>query len=1438
MVEPGAKVRVVLTAPGGFEREKTLNAGDSDVFWSFRPEASGDGSLVVIADGSARLTHQVRVDWGRRDVESGADQASIEAEPNDSWRQGNPMTLGRPIYGSADDVDDLDNPDEGRSGLDWFRFEVPVGPPILAFFQLELLDRDVSANLRVYRLNSKGDGIELHESGKDPTEVVHDRERERYSTHLSRTFEPGTYFVEVNANHPDYILRSRTSPVPPLKDDPRQAVDVGLQYLLEAGDAWFAQIPREGNRFSRTANLHDTAVRCTACHASTYPVEAALVGQANGYPIRAKQSLLYLTDRLANSPTPLYGGEGLFWQRFIAIPLQAQGKQGGVLLDFAQQVDGRDASGVERFGPFLQAAWRGRWDLPPDEMNGVVPLDSKFGLAWRDWRVLAEMTRRTGRVAYAQAADAIADLLGDPSTDARIETLQDRMHRLHAWTVIDPQRFADRIKGEAEALLKLQNPDGGWHELGQVGRPSAVYATGQMAWTLIEAGIPRDDPRIALALALLLARQQPFGGWFETTTHENFRTPMRETRYALEALAVGFPRSEAPLKSWGNRDERASRIPRTGSLVATLEDLDNLWDVPLADQPRFTGAISATLDSPDPIVRGRAAAALGRIGDPSAVAPLVKLLGDRSKIASRSAAWSLRKLGNRGVGVEAIGQALRSPDPITRRGAVRVFAQQFYGMDTRVELADALIHLTDDPDLRTRLEAIRSLRQWFYRTLDTGLQRRIIDAYLTRMAVPDEPVVRKALAEGMYIMLDENLGGGVSLARTLAILPERSRRRATRGREAVERDVLLGPILGALEAGNPLQKEAIVRSFDGSFFRGRFYSRRPTGMIDVGNDREFGFLVEPESGLVDRVFAALLADPDLSVETRAGAIRLASFFQALDRTENPSIQSAILRGLFDPEERVRGVARQVVARDLSMAGAEGNPDLIAIIRQAIKGADPERRAIVAALSREPALMAVPKILADLRSRVVDDSAVVSLIPALRNPAFADAEVIQAVARAWPRSLEPADRLGILDILLARPSLVDRAELGALLKAASRDPASSVRERALEAVGSIPRSRSTRAGNAILLAALGDDAPSIRRQALDRLADRAEVWARPVARERLLARLIDPDATVRGQALAIVARLGLLKGDPTLARRVKSVSADPPLKTRAESALRDGGFDPDSVEADIRIGRPRLLSLATFRDRINPLFGRPGEDGVSCIQCHANQNGFRVVADGVGDALAINYQSTLKALNLGDPESSLLFRKPRSPRGAGGLEGTSPTGLTHNGGPRWDAGHPAYEALRGWINEAGADPSEVKLSADGHAAGFEPGAAGDGDLDTLWHTETEGALPGYPHELVIDLGTSKRLRGLLAVPRQSGSDGRVRDFEISLSFDGTTWTGPIARGTCPDDPSFRYVPLSGQARFVRLRGLSEVGGGPTMSLAEVVVDSSPISPPRQGLEPVP
>ena len=364
--------------------------------------------------------------------------------------------------------------DGGRRGLPEQHQRGQVGPrlvpvrgglgiPILVYFQLDLLDRDVSANLRVYTVDPKTGEPRPYLAGKDPMEIVHDRERERYSKHISRTFTKGTYYLEVNANHPDYILRTRVLPVPPY-DDPAAAVEAGMHYIINVGDAWFAQVPREGNIFVRANNIHDTATRCTACHPSSFSTEANLAAHRSGYPIRSKSNFQYVMDRISNSITPLYGDDGLYWQRFIAIPLQAQGTQGAILADYEREVTGRETAMLERFGPFLKAAWAGRKDMPADEQNGVIPLDSKFGFAWRDWKVLTELARRTGRADYAQAAANLASILGERAADRRVETLQDRIHRLHAWWLIDRDKFANKIKRETGALLALQNADGGWHE--------------------------------------------------------------------------------------------------------------------------------------------------------------------------------------------------------------------------------------------------------------------------------------------------------------------------------------------------------------------------------------------------------------------------------------------------------------------------------------------------------------------------------------------------------------------------------------------------------------------------------------------------------------------------------------------------------------------------------------------------------------------------------------------------------------------------------------------------------------------------------------------------------------------------------------------------------------------------------------------------------------
>ena len=245
------RVEVELVGAGADRITKELHAGDPDLYLPYRPRADGQARLSLARtgkNGDARL--EVRVAWTHLSIPE-ADRAAIEAEPNDSWREANELRLGRDVYGTGDDVDYLENRAEGKTGLDWFRFEVKDDKPILVYFQLDLLDRDVSANLRVYTVDAKTGRPEPYLKGKDPMEIVHDRERERYSKHISRSFTRGTYYLEVNANHPDYILRTRVLPVPPY-DEPSQAVEAGMHYIMNVGDAWFAQVPREGNIYVRS----------------------------------------------------------------------------------------------------------------------------------------------------------------------------------------------------------------------------------------------------------------------------------------------------------------------------------------------------------------------------------------------------------------------------------------------------------------------------------------------------------------------------------------------------------------------------------------------------------------------------------------------------------------------------------------------------------------------------------------------------------------------------------------------------------------------------------------------------------------------------------------------------------------------------------------------------------------------------------------------------------------------------------------------------------------------------------------------------------------------------------------------------------------------------------------------------------------------------------
>ncbi len=673
-------------------------------------------------------------------------------------------------------------------------------------------------------------------------------------------------------------------------------------------------------------------------------------------------------------------------------------------------------------------------------------------------------------------------------------------------------------------------------------------------------------------------------------------------------------------------------------------------------------------------------------------------------------------------------------------------------------------------------------------------------------------------------------------------------------RSEFERDVLLTPILAALKDGPDLQKVAILDAFDGSFFKGRSFARQPEAMIDVGNDREFGFLYQPELSALEAVFARLLL-ADLPAVAQQHALELASFFKVPGRTKNVAIQTAILRGLSDPRSEVRRAAQAIVANDdFDSEGAESDPGRVALIQSALEGTADSRRAVLKLIGRNRQIGSQPMILATIRKLLKQDDAAASLLPVLRWSDIHDAEVLAIILHGWPR-LAPPERLQAIEILLARPALIDVAEpreqVMEVLRRAVTDPSAAVRDRTLRGINALPSLWGGKGSTKLLLAALADDEPALRKRGLVLASSKIGFWNRADTQEYLKRLLVDSDPQVRLLAFSTVEDHGLLKREPSLARRIKALAADPNLKDRALRLLRANELDPSAIEPDVPLTRPRLLSFSTFRRTVNPVFYQTGEDKYACANCHANHTILRIAeaspgSDLSGEQLMINYNSALKVINLGEPEASLILRKPRSPHGQGGTDASSPTGLSHVGGPRWETTeHPGYRAILGWIREASSSassqPGLEKLSADSYAPGYDPALAGDGDLATIWHTEFIGATPDYPHELNVDLGMPRHVDGILYVPRQDSPNGRVREFEIRVSDDGKNWSAPLASGRWNNDPSFKHVALSGpRARHVQLRGLGEVEGRPFMSAAELSIDSRPAvaEKPAPGPAPVP
>ena len=131
---------------------------------------------------------------------------------------------------------------------------------------------------------------------------------------------------------------------------------------------------------------------------------------------------------------------------------------------------------------------------------------------------------------------------------------------------------------------------------------------------------------------------------------------------------------------------------------------------------------------------------------------------------------------------------------------------------------------------------------------------------------------------------------------------------------------------------------------------------------------------------------------------------------------------------------------------------------------------------------------------------------------------------------------------------------------------------------------------------------------------------------------------------------------------------------------------------------------------------------------------------------------------------------------------------------------------------------------VRVSSESKSNGKLARNAIDGDPRTHWHTRFGSDLAKPPHELVIDLGGEHTIRGFRYLARQDGGwNGAFAKCEFYVSRDGKQFGQPVCQVTFrkTKQPQEVQCPAT-KGRYVQVRILSEVNGGPWASAAELGV----------------
>jgi HEAT repeat protein len=1284
-----ASIKTITERVGtGSTMTKTLHLGDPDVTWTIRQPKNVSLQISIAPpspqDGKARKIEPLRIavriaDLGDADVTSTrsttdpsvSDRVAFEAEPNDAPETANPLTLGQTVYGLADDrpyLPLLDEPTaaELTAGADWFTFTFESGSPKLAFFGLDYVDRDVPPDVRIYH---KRDGkLVEYTRGIDPQSLQRERPpRPGANKFTTRVLTRGTYYVWVDACQPEYQLRTKLFDVPPyLQPEPagaakpetiaaaaRKAIRTAMDFQLLAGDSWHANTPRKGHPMDRVANFHQETSTCIACHPTHFTTQSALAAVKAGYGVEQPFALQFLTERLANNPVPFHGHPNALWARMIPAPANVLGRLSTMVMDYENRVAGSPRDNLHQgIAEFLKLYYDGRTELPPDETNGNNPV-SRYKVAADSWSQLDEIFRRTGDTRYADTRDLVAKLIptGKPAhtRDLAAQTI--------GLCLIEPKsdKLTTKIQSNTQQLLSLQRPNGHWSVKFDPAYPITEMQTGESLYALALAGLKPEQGPMRRGIVALLSRQQDFGGWFDVNPYEQFRTPFRETQWALIALSSLYPDPKPRPKGWNGPLGRQPSTLRSGSAATLVRDLERLWDAPGAD---LQTRIVVQLGHESPLVRYAACRALGRVGDARPIRSLARCLGDESKVVRRAAAEALRLIGNRTNGsrrpgetedqvqlVAVLRDALGSPDDRTRRGATRVFAAHFRELSQEQALADSLLERLNDRDPVVAMQAIKGLWRWWYWQADPSVRNGIEDHLIAALADPRDPWVRRNVIEALYIIGDENIRY-LDKNWVPSLASEANRQRATAAQRATV-NRLGAKYAAALKGGNRLQRDGVLRAMS-EFFE------RPVLGGRIGNDLEPMLFHDEIAHQIGEALTAQMVDPDPMI--RRLALEALVTIRGCDSAD---VARAVARRLGDPVDSVRNWALTMTKEfPLNVARGKSDPSTVALADELLAQPEPfAQAAALRILGRLGPLSGVePRsdLSLKVRARLAAENAAVraAALEALRSfsDLWAESSVREAI-KSGLNDTDPQARVAALRLaLVPTVNIADSA-----LHKALEDPAPLARIALLERMASESELRGDLRLIGVVSNALVDDHGGVREKALQLIQKHASLVSNAAIEESLHE---------------------LLRSNTTSDRQREIAKAL--LASRGKSSA--GGAMSDR------------LDLPYFEANVLPVFNRLGEDGQSCMGCHRSHTILKMVPpakDGhwSSEDVRSNYRAALRVVNLAQPAASLLLGKPTWEAAEEAEAQNDPTKKAHVGGVRFEENSRGYQTLLDWINGA-------------------------------------------------------------------------------------------------------------------------------------------------------